>query len=119
MNCIRNGFEENGVQYAKHKDGQKYYWQIVSNACINDMKYGELVVYMPYQSELLEIRKLADGNSALYWLNFATEDEIPYIKDCGYFKNVNIIRFEIPETDKILLKEAVLKAGKMLIKNAK
>jgi hypothetical protein len=115
MEAIRDGFKFNGIDYPKHKDAEKFYWQIVSNACINDCNYGELIVYMPYQSELLDIKKLADGNPSVYWLNFATEDEIPYIKDGGLFKNLNVIRFEIPETDKHLLRQNVLKGGTMLI----
>lgn len=98
-----------------HKDGEKYYWQMVSNACISRSKYAELIVYMPYQSELSEIKEMADGNPDYYWIWAALENELPFIKDGGYYKNLNIIRIEVPQEDKDFLTECVLKAGKMLI----
>jgi len=98
-----------------HADGEKYYWQIVSNACILNKKYGELIPYMPFQSELSAIRSMAEGNKNLYWLWSSSEDELPFLKDDGYYRNINIIRFEIPESDKELLTEKVEAAGKLLI----
>lgn len=114
MYAIRNGFDYKGFPYPAHKDGEKYYWQLVSNACHNNTDFAELIVYMPYQSELLEIKKMADGNPSVYWLNYANEEEIPYLVDGGKYKNLNIIRFKIPQEDKDLLKANVLKAGKLL-----
>lgn len=98
-----------------HKDGDKFYFQLVSNAIINNCTHAELIVYMPYESEIPEIKLLADGNANAYWISMAGEDELPFIKDNGYYKNINIIRFEVPETDKKLLTDCVIKAGKMLI----
>jgi len=100
-----------------HKDGEKYYWQLVSNAAINDCRFAELIVYMPYQSELAEIKLSADGQANCYWVAMAMDEELPYLKEGGYFKNLNIIRFEVPDSEKEFLKERVLAAGKMLIKN--
>lgn len=101
-----------------HKDGDKYYWQIVSNAILTGSKYGELIVYMPYQSEIEDIKiavKNYDGdNNSLMWIYYANENELPYLIDGGYYKNLNIIRFEIPESDKILLTSKVIEAGKLL-----
>lgn len=98
-----------------HKDGDKYYWQIVSNAILTNSKYGELVVYMPFESELPDIKNAADGVPDCMWIMFANENELPFIKDGGYYKNVNVIRFEIPESDKRLLTDSVIKAGETLI----
>lgn len=117
MNAIRNGFTHDGLNYAKHKSGDKYYWQLVSNAIINGCDWAELIVYMPYQSELQAIKNRADGDADAYWIAYARENEIPYLNDGGYFKNLNVIRFEIPQSDKDLLTEAVLKAGKLLMGN--
>lgn len=102
-----------------HKDGDKYYWQIVSGAILRNKKFGELIVYMPYQSELPTIKMLAQNVSGEslgkhYWITMAGDDELPYLLDGGYYKNLNIIRFEIPETDKKHLLDCVLKAGRML-----
>lgn len=100
-----------------HKDGEKYYWQLVSNSIINDCRYAELIVYMPYESEIVEIKKEVDGMPNCYWIAMAGEDELPFIKDGGFYKNLNIIRFEVPQEDKELLTQNVIKAGKMLVNN--
>lgn len=103
-----------------HKDGNKYYWQLVSNACILNKKFAELIVYMPYQSELEAIKLLAqnvpgDQLSRYYWISMAGPDDLPYLIEGGYYKNINIIRFEVPEEDKKLLTDRVKQAGAMLI----
>jgi|SRR6185312_13762096 len=98
-----------------HKSGEQYYWQLVSNAILNNCDYAELIVYMPYASEITEIKKEVDGIPNCYWIAMAGEDELPFIKDGGFYKNLNIIRFEVPEEDKTLLTENVIKAGKMLV----
>lgn len=87
-----------------HDDGEKYYWQIVSNAIINKCKYGELIAYCPYKSELEEIRSLAfnwegDDQKNYLWIYGATDDELPWLMDDGFYKNISIIRFEIPKDD--------------------
>jgi len=99
----------------QHSDGDTYYWQLVSNACISDCKYAELIVYMPYLSELQEIKLMAEEEPSLYWVSKGAISELPYLVDGGYYKNLNIIRFEIPQQDKDFLAERVKAAGKMLI----
>ena len=71
---------------------------------------------MPFESEIHEIKLLADGVPSAYWIAMAGDNEIPFIKDGGYYKNLNIIRFEVPQSDIDFLTERVLTAGKMLIK---
>lgn len=115
MMAIANGYEYNGLKYPAHKMGYDYYIQLVSNACINGTDYAELIVYMPYESELLAIKQLADGNPNMYWMNYAQENEIPCLPDNGTFKNLNTIRFKVPQSDKDLLTENVIKASKYLI----
>lgn len=95
----------------KHKDGEDYYWQIVSNSILTGSKYAELVIYVPYKSELDNIR-----DSAIeYWINKGSDNELTWIHDNGYYKDLNIFRFEIPQSDKDLLTTKVLEAGKYLI----
>lgn len=118
------GIEAINAVRENHKDGDKYYWQLVSNATIRRRKYAELIVYMPYKSELDEIRVMAQMVEAQemskhYWIAMAGEDELPFLLDDGFYKNVNIIRFEVPEADKRLLTECVLRAGEMLINQPK
>jgi len=103
-----------------HKDGEKYYWQLVSNAVLTDKQYAELIVYMPYYSELEIIRELASQNDTpdqnkFAWVNWAADEDLPYLNDGGHYKNINVIRFEVPEADKNRLTDRVLKCGKLLI----
>lgn len=104
-----------------HPDGEKFYWQLVSNACIHNKKYAELIVFCPYQNELENIREVARNYDAenLYpyqWIAYAHDEELPYLIEGGKFKNFNVIRFEIPQSDKDLLTEKVKQAGERLIK---
>lgn len=104
---------------ANHKDGEKYFWQIVSNACITGATKGELIVYMPYKSELEDIRTLASsaGESGEYtkWIYYATDEHLPHILDGGYYKSINIIEFDIMPRDVDFLTERVKAAGELLI----
>lgn len=103
----------------QHKEGETYYYQLVSNAILTGAKYAELIVYAPYQSELEVIRELAnnyDGDqNAIAFINWAGNSELPWLPDGGYYKNLNIIRFEVPEIDKILLTSKVKEAITKLI----
>jgi hypothetical protein len=103
-----------------HPQGDKYYWQLVSNAIITGAKYAELIVYVPYLHELQSIRDYAtnlDGDQrGYYWVSSATDDELPYLIEGGQYKNINIIRFEIPEEDKRALTGRVRVASEKLIK---
>lgn len=106
----------------EHPDGEDYYWQLVSNAILTESKYAELIVYCPYRSELDAIRDMAsnyDGDqNKVAWINWAEDKELPYLLDGGYYKNLNIIRFEVSQEDKDRLTIAVLNASKLLIKSA-
>ena len=112
-----NGMEAMNKIRETHKDGEKYFRQLVSNACISGARFAELIVYVPYESELEEIKRSAEGVDGCMWIQFATENELPFLKDGGYYKNLNIIRFEVPQEDKDFLTERVRLAGTMLIKN--
>jgi hypothetical protein len=114
---LYNGLSGNdAINYIRenHSDGDKYYWQLVSNAIINDCKQAELIVYMPYLSELPIIQELAIQQE-VKWIQYADISELPYLLDEGYYKNVNVIRFEILQEDKDFLTNRVLEAGKYLI----
>lgn len=98
-----------------HKDGEKYYWQLVSNSVLTNRKYAELIIYCPYFSEIEAIKAAADGNPDAHFIQFANQNDLPFILDGGFFNNINIIRFEVPESDKLFLTERVKEAGKMLL----
>lgn len=103
-----------------HPDGDKYYFQTVSNAILNNAKFGEFIVYMPYKSELEVIKMIAmnsDGPDMgnYYWIGNAKEDELPFLIEDGFYRNLNVIRFEIPREDINFLTERVVEAGKLLL----
>jgi hypothetical protein len=117
-----DAFELGGIQKVREvcDDGDKFYYQIVSNACITLCNYGELILYCPYQSELDAIRKLSgdyDGPDAWRFkrFQFAEDGELPYLIDGGYYKNLNAFRFEIPLKDKLFVHDRVVEATKELI----
>lgn len=106
---------------AEHKDGEKYYWQLVSNAILTDSKFAELIVYCPYKSELDAIREMiqkggGDMQSKYGWINWSDDSQLPYLPDGGFYKNLNVIRFEVPPSDKVLLHDRVTEAGRYLIR---
>lgn len=118
MRALMDGYtDQNGLFHKAHKDGKKFYWQIVSNACIEDCTHGELIVYCPYESEIPVIQAAAvqSGEPSAYFIANGSKKSLPYIKDNGFYKNINIISFEINPQDKELLTETVKKAGEYLI----
>lgn len=116
MNALRNGFtDKNGIEVPKHKDAEKYYWQLVSNACIHNVDYVELIIYMPYRRELEIIKSWADGDSNYYFLTFAEETDLPLLKEDVFYKDINVIGFRVPQEDKDKLTELVKIAGKFIL----
>lgn len=116
--CDDGNFLINQVR-ENHKDGEKYYWQLVSNSILTDSRYAELIVYCPYESELEAIKEMAnhyDGpdQHRYKWIAFADNEELPYLPDFGYYKNINIIRFEVPNADKGFLIDRVKECKKLL-----
>jgi hypothetical protein len=114
MYAIRDGYNHEGFEFPEHKDGEKFYWQIISDACVNKCDYGELIIFMPYDSQLLELKKMAGDDPELRWLDYVNPEEYA-IEDGGFFRNINIIRFEVEQADKDFLTSQVLKAGKFLV----
>lgn len=98
----------------KHPDGEKYYQQLVSNSILTNSTYAELIVYVPFRSDLDEIRLSAADRKEYRWIEYADDYELPWLVDGGYYQDVNIIHFEIPQSDKELLTNAVIDAGKLL-----
>lgn len=118
MNAIRFGFKDKtGLLQPPHQDGDKFYWQLISNACIDDCEAAELIVYCPYESELSVIQSVAtqSGEPSAYFIANGSKKSLPYLKDDGFYKNINIISFDIPQSDKDLLTETVKKTGEYLI----
>lgn len=103
---------------AYKKEFPEDFWQHTSNAILTNNEYAEAIIYCPYLSELEEIREMVsnfDGNQNKYaWIHFAEDKSLPYLNDGGYYKNLNVFRFKVPEADKELLTQRVIEAGKYL-----
>lgn len=96
-----------------HDDGEKYYYQLVSNAILTNTNKAELIIYCPYKSELDSIRLMAD-EANINWVKYSADDELPYLIDGGYYKNIKIIKLDIPQSDKDFLTGRVTLAIKQL-----
>lgn len=115
---LYQGFNgEQVIDYIRneHKDGDKYYFQLVANAILTGKDWAELIVFCPYQSELQAIRELCEMTEGtlqkqVYWINNAADEEMPYLVDGGYYRNINIIRFPVKETEKKLLLDRIRSA---------
>jgi hypothetical protein len=91
----------------KHKDGNKYYWQLVSNAVILGRAHCELVIFMPYLDELDAIRSLPD---APYWVVNGKDSELPHLLRGHHYENVKRFIFTPPKEDRELIEARVRKA---------
>lgn len=106
------------------KEHPKEYWQIVSNATIKGYSKGEAIAYMPYKSEMEQIRELAQDPEYLsqidiepWQVRFITEKEdsqLAVLPDDSKFKNLNIFEFEIPVEDKIFLTKRIIDANNLI-----
>jgi hypothetical protein len=107
--------ESKSISYFKDEKPE-YYWQLVSNAILTGKQYAELIVFCPYYSELDAIIELPNNDNYVpiqdmykyKWVAFALPEELPYILDNGFYKNLNTFRFEVPETDIEILTETIL-----------
>jgi hypothetical protein len=123
MNAIRFGWvDKKGIERKKHTEGEKYYWQIVSNAIIHGCAWGELLVFCPYQKDLPNIREFCDmdpdcplDSNKTAFINFGMDNDLPWLPDDGYYKDLTVIRFPIPQADIDNLIARVLMARTMLI----
>jgi len=126
INAIRDGKKDDKGKeiIAPHKDGDKFYYQLISNAVLSKSKYAELIIYCPYQEDLDSIRELASliddpmEQRKYYWITQASDDELPFLIKGGYYKDLNKIRFEVPESDIKDLTSRVKVANNHLIKRA-
>lgn len=102
------------VEKGKYDEGANYYWQLVSNACILGLDVAQLIIYMPYESELPKIMQLAGSNPDFRNLALSDMSQLPFIKDYGFYNNKTVIEFTIPQADKDFLTSRVKLAGSML-----
>jgi hypothetical protein len=106
-------------------DFKAEYWQIVSNSCIHNTKFGEAIAFMPTEENLIEMRELIENTSYIeehlkddpWKYRFIFEKDLydlPFIPKHSDFPSMVKFRFEVPIEDKIFLIERVSKAQKLL-----
>lgn len=102
--------------------GEKYFWQLVSNAILTDCKWAELVAFCPFKSELQSIRDTAaklpeEQQRHLYWIATSLDDDLPYIPDGNpNYDHIHKIRFEVTQEMKEALTNRVIIASGLLNK---
>src|SRR3990167_4171032 len=89
------------------KEFPEDYWQHISNAILLEnngtpITHFEAIIYVPYKSELEEVRELSrnfDGEkqNQFAFINWSEDNELPYLIEGGHYKNINIIRFPVKE----------------------
>lgn len=98
----------------------EYYYQLVSNAILTGSSKAEIIVYVPYLSELEDIREEAnnyDGDqNKIAFINWAEDNQLPYLIEGNHYKNLNVLEFEIPQEDIDFLTERVKLAIELLNK---
>ena len=76
-----------------------------------------MIIYVPYQSELVDIRLEAkyDANAdQLSWLSYAEDSSLPYIPELSLCRNLHICEFDVPQSDKDALTERLLLANELI-----
>lgn len=102
------------------------YWQIVSNCCINNAKYGEAIAFLPTEKNLIEMRELLEDTDYVEkhlkedpnkYKRFWDKDlwDLGFIPNHSNFTSMEKFRFEVPVEDKIALTGRMIKAGKLLL----
>ena len=107
------------------KEHPKEYWQMVNNSQIHKTPKMEAIVYMPYESEMAEIREFAEDPEYLsaigmmpWEVRFITEkpnSQLAVLPNDSEFKNLNIFEFDVPINDVIFLNKNIISAGKLLL----
>lgn len=98
-----------------HKDGDKFYYQGLSNAILTGKNKAQIIIFVPYEEELEEIRQSIEGNPKYYWLWMAEKEQLPYLINGAHYKNVNIIEFDVLPRFVDEFETRVKEAGEKLI----
>jgi hypothetical protein len=105
------------VSWAKlKKDCPDIVWQLVSGAVLHNLNKCELILYVPYLTDLeLIIQEARELDDKRYnWMTFAEENELPYLLPDTHYPDLSKFVFEIPEVDKAYLIGRVEKATELL-----
>lgn len=107
---------------ANYKDE---YWQIVSNSCIDDVKLGEAMAFMPTEEMLLEMKQMIEDTDYVerqlkddpFKYKFIVDRplwDLPFIPEHSKFPSMTKFRFTVPKEDKEFLTERIIKANQLL-----
>ena len=103
----------NDVEALK-KEFPENYWQLVSNSILTGKPIAELIIYCPYLRELIEIKEDLpnyEGNmNDVAWINWAEDEELPYLIEGNYYKNLYKMEWEVSAEDKDALTDRVKRA---------
>lgn len=119
VDCFKGVSEEEAIANLK-KLKPEYYWQLVSNAILTGMNDASLILYVPYQEELSEIREEVDNylgdQNKIAWINWASDNELPYLveSDAALYRNIESFRFKVPQEDKDALTSRVVLAKEVM-----
>lgn len=97
---LADSFNDDGDYTEFKKHSPEYYWQLVSNAALSGCNKAELIVFAPYKSQLNEIRDLANtwtegDQNRVAFVNWASDDELPYLVEGAYYKNITRFNFDV------------------------
>lgn len=106
------------------KEFPQEYWQIVSNSILYNTALGEAISYMPYYEELEAISDELENTDFLEMKNFeawkyrfiveSPMEELPYIEQGNYFRNITRFAFIVPNHDKAALVKRITDASELL-----
>lgn len=101
------------------KNFHNEYWQMVSNAILNEVDFAEGISFMPMRSEIPIIKdwvsNLDEDTQWKYKFIFdKPEDELNWLPDGSGYKSINKFEFKVPQEDIDFLHERVETAIKML-----
>jgi hypothetical protein len=119
--CDKIDALQGGIEKYRDEFPEDYYQHISNAILLNsnglDITHFEAIIYVPFKSELAQLRTLAQHSEERFkWIAFASDNELPWIPDNGHYKNLNVMRFEVPVSDKDFLTNRVKRASDMLIK---
>lgn len=100
---------------ANHRDGDKFFWQTLSNAVLTGKKKCRLIIYVPFLDELEEIKLMAEGIPEFYWIFYSEPEKLPYLVREGLYNNINLIEWDVMDRDVSALTARVLECGEKLI----
>lgn len=102
----------------------EYYWQLVSNSILTGIDMAEIIIYVPYFEDLQIIKDAANDHSwdgtlsenDVQFINYASDEELPYLKKSGDYPDLCRLVFDVPQEDKEMLTERVKMASDLLTK---